>query len=189
MKRSRLLPALLLLSACEGTTFERAPLAAEACDPSFAGRWASVAEDPADRGEVVLVVSAECFLEVEEHERTGVRTGEGTRVHLGRHGPHRYAWVDAGWVHRRFEEPDTPPAGDVYLLRVALEGGDLRLWSTDDRPIAHRIIDDELDGEVVARDSRLFNRLTGAQDPAVLDHPGFFDAEPARFRREATPAR
>lgn len=188
MKRLPLLSFLLLLAACEGTTFERVPLAEEACDPSFAGRWASMAEDPADRGEVVLAISADCRLEVEEHARSGVRTGEGTRVHLGRHGAHRYAWVDAGWVHRRFEEPDTPPAGDAYLLRFALEDGDLLLWSTDDRPIAHRIVDDEIDGEVIARDSRLFNRLTGAQDPSVLELPGFFDAEPARFRRERAAA-
>lgn len=188
MMSRRFLPVLLLLAACEGTTFERVPLTEQACDASFAGRWASVAEGPDDQGEVVLVVSPDCHLEVEEHERSGVRTGEGSRLHLGHHGTHRYAWVDAGWVHRRFEEPDAPPAGDVYLLRFALEGGDLLLWSTDDRPIAHRIIDDELDGEVVARGSRLFNRLTGPQDPAVLDHPGFFDAEPARFRRETVPA-
>ena len=177
--------AAALLAACQGTSFEKPPIADAGCDPALAGTWLSQDEGPADEGEVVLLVDARCRVHVEEHEATGVKRGDGVQAHLGRHGKHDYLWVDARWAHARFDEPQAPPAGDVYLLRYQREGELLTLWTPDDKPIAHAIIDNDLTGEVVSRDNRLFNRLTGEPGPDVLDRPGFFKAEPVRFRRQA----
>ena len=172
-----------LLAACEATTFEHAPLAALPCDPALVGHWASEGEGHDKDGEMVLQIDAACALTVVEHKADGPRTGEATALHLGRHGNHDYAWVDAGWMMRRFDEDHRFPEGDVFLMRYRRQGDRLELWSTDDKAIAHAIIDDDLDGEVLARENELFNRLTGRQEPAVLEHRGLFDAEAAGFRR------
>ena len=193
MNRSSLLaPCLLfgtlLLAGCQGTMFEKSPLAETGCNPALAGTWLSQDEDPDDVGEVVLKVDARCRVEVEEHEARGIKRGDAVQVRLGRHGTHDYLWVDARWAHKRFEEDHVPPAGDVYLLRYALQGDELSIWSTDDKPIAHDIIDNELTGEVISRDNRLFNRLTGEPGPDVLDRASLFKADAARFRRQAPAA-
>ena len=187
MNKLPLLLAIGLLAACQATTFEKPPLQAVACDPALAGLWASEGEDGDDDGEIQLTIDAACRLEVTEHKPDGPKTGEATTVFLGRNGKHTYAWVDANWLMRRFDEDHRPPEGDVYVMRYRLKGDVIDLWSTDDPPIAHAIIDDQLEGEVLARDERLFNRLTGDQDPAVLDRKGFFDADAGRFKRVPTP--
>ena len=184
MKKLLILIACVLLAACEATTFEQAPVAALPCDPALAGHWASEGDGEDDDGEVVLQIDAACQLAVVEHKSDGKpRTGEATRLHLGRHGRHHYAWVDAGWMMRRFDEDHRFPDGDVFLVRYRQRGDRLDLWATDDKAAAHAIIDDRLEGEVLARDNELFNRLTGGQDAAVLEHRGLFDAEAVSFRR------
>ena len=175
--------ALLALAGCQVTTFEQSPLAALPCDPAVVGEWHSEGDGSSGDGEMILLVSADCRLQVEERTADGPRTGEATALFLGEHAGQRYAWTDAGWMMRRFEEDHAPAAGDVHLVRYALEGDRLGVWSTDDRPIAHAIIDHELEGEVIARDRRLFNRLTAPQAPEVLARPGFFDAEGLWFRK------
>ena len=177
------LVAAALLAGCQVTTFEQSPLAALPCDPAVVGEWHSVGDEPSGDGEMILRVSATCKLTVEERTADGPRTGEPTPLFLGEHAGQRYAWTDAGWLLRRFGEDHAVPAGDVHLVRFTLEGDRLGLWSTDDKPIAHAIIDGDLSGEVIARDRRLFNRLVAPQKPEVLEHPGFFDAEPAWFRK------
>jgi hypothetical protein len=183
VKKLLILIACVLLSACEATTFEKAPIAALPCDPALVGHWASEGDGEDEDGEVVLQIDAGCQLAVLEQKADGPRTGEATALHLGRHGRHHYAWVDAGWMMRRFDEDHQFPAGDVYLVRYRRQGDRLQLWSTDDKAVAHAIIDDRLDGEVFAADNELFNRLTGTQEATVLDHRGLFDAEAAGFRR------
>ena len=178
--------AALLLAGCQMTSFEKSPLAAAGgCDPALVGDWASIGDPPDEDGEVTLRLDAQCRLTYEERKATGLVTGEATTVHVARHGDHAYAWVDAAWALARFEEDHRPPAGDIMLVRYRLDGDVLELWSTDDKPIAHAIIDGQLEGEVIAADNELFNRLTGEQAPAVLERDGLFDAEPARFRRAA----
>jgi hypothetical protein len=183
VKKLPILMSCLLLAACEATTFEHPPVAALPCDPALAGHWASEGEGDDKDGEIVLQIDAACQLAVVEHKADGPSTGDPTTLHLGRHGRHAYAWVDAGWMMRRFDEDHRFPDGDVFLMRYRQQGGRLELWSTDDKLIAHAIIDDKLEGEVLARDNELFNRLTGRQDPEVLEHRGLFDAEAAAFRR------
>lgn len=183
MKKLLIVMSCVLLAACEATTFEQAPVAALPCDPALAGHWASEGEGDDKDGEIVLQINAACQLAVVEHKANGPSTGEPTALHLGRHGRHHYAWVDAGWMMRRFDEDHRFPDGDVFLMRYRRQGDRLELWSTDDKLIAHAIIDDKLEGEVLARDNELFNRLTGQQEPEVLEHRGLFDAEAAGFRR------
>lgn len=175
----------LLLAGCQMTTFEQSPVAATGCDPALAGHWLSTGDEPGEDGEMVLRIDAQCRLEVDEHKQGEVHTGAATTFKVGRHGAHRYAWVDGAWLSTRFEEEHQPPAGDVYVLRYAVDGDRLQLWSTNEKPIAHAIIDGELKGEVVYRDNSLFNRLVGEQPASVLERADFFDDEPGQFRREA----
>lgn len=177
------LVALLALSGCQVTTFEQSPLAALPCDPAVTGEWHSVGDEPSGDGEMILRITDDCQLSIEERTAEGPRTGEATPLFLGEHAGQRYAWFDAAWMLRRFDEDHALPAGDVHLVRFAITGDRLALWSTDDKPVAHAIIDGELGGEVVARDRRLFNRLVGPQSPELLERPGLFDAEPVAFRK------
>ena len=187
MKPIRLLSALpcLLLAACQVTTFAQAPIAAGPCDPALVGDWADHDPDAsaAAPAEVVLRIDAGCRVEVEEHKHGGVTRGDAVQLHLGRHGSHRYAWVDANWLMARFDEEHRFPAGDVVLMRFALDGDGLVVWNTDDKPMAHAVIDDEISGEVLALEHELFVRLTGEPDPGVLERDGFFDTDAAHFRR------
>ncbi len=183
MKKLLIAMTCVLLAACEATTFEHAPIAALPCDSTLAGHWASEGEGDDKDGEMVLQIDASCQLSVLEQKADGPRTGEPTALHLGRHGKHHYAWVDAGWMMRRFDEDHRFPEGDVFLVRYLRQGDRLEIWATDDKPVAHAIIDDTLEGEVLARDNELFNRLTGQQEATVLEHRGLFDAESAGFRR------
>jgi hypothetical protein len=132
---------------------------------------------------MILRISNDCQLAIEERTADGPRTGEPTPLFLGEHAGRRYAWTDATWMLRRFGDEDVVLEGDVHLVRYAITGDRLELWSTDDKPIAHAIIDGKLEGEVVARDRSLHNRLVAPQAAAVLEFPGFFDAEPAAFRK------
>ena len=182
-RRTLVAACALLLGACQMTTFDEAPLAAGACDPELAGRWLSQDEDPAKHGEVVLRLDATCQLVVDLRGNDGVRTSAPTPLHTGQHGLYRYAWVDARWALALFEEAHAAPEGDVYLVRVARDGDRLTLWTTNDKSVAHAIIDGGLQGDVSARNRDLFNRLAGNPAPAVLDHAGLFNAEPVQFQR------
>ena len=180
----------LLLAACQVTTFEKAPIAAlPGCDPALVGTWSSIDPDGTaeDDGEVMLDIGADCALTYREREADGgIRTVPATPLRVGRHGSHAYGWVDGTWGLRAAEEEDhTLPAGDVIVLRYRLDGDTLSVWSTDDKAIAHAIVDDDLNGHTDAGGGDIVNRLTGEQDPAVLDRAGFFDDEPGTFRRAA----
>lgn len=177
-----------LLGGCQITAFEQVPVAAQACDPQLTGRWLSVAEDPGKAGEVELRIDADCQLQVDEHKRDGIRKGDGTPFHVGSHGGHDYAWVDAGWARRRFDPEGVelrPMAGDNYLVRLQRQDDLLTLYAPDSTAIAHRIIDGDIPGEVLYDDWRLHNRITGAVQSDLLEQPGFFDAQPITFRRAA----
>ena len=190
-RRALLASAALLLGACQMTTFDAAPLAAGPCDPALAGQWLSQDEDPAKNGDVALHVDEACALvldmAVNPEPGKGAparRRSEPTALHLGQHGLYRYAWVDARWALAQFEADQPTPAGDVYLLRIARDGDRLTLWTTNDKAVAHAIIDGELSGEVASRNRDLFNRLAGNEAPAVLDHPALFNADPVQFLRQ-----
>lgn len=178
----------LLLAACQMTTFERVPLAAAGtCDPALVGTWTSLdpGGDAAADGEVTVSIDAACSLRYAERQRDGtLREVPATTLHVGRHGAHAYGWVEAAWGLLAADETDvTVPAGDMIVLRYAVDGGTLSVWNTDDKTIAHAIIDGELTGRTESNGDDIVNRLTGDPSADVLDRPGFFDGDPAIFRR------
>ena len=127
-----------------------------------------------------------CVLTFTERETDGtLRTDPPTPLHVARQGDHAYAWVDAGWAVRHVGEDADPAvtAGDIALVRYAVDGDQLRLWSTDDKAIAHAIVDDEISGSTTASGGDIANRVFADAPASVLDRPAFFDAEPATMRR------
>jgi hypothetical protein len=185
MKTIRGLCALpcLLLAACQVTTFEKAPIAASpGCDPALAGRWIAADEG----GEVELVVGPDCTLSVAERENDGwkVPPKPPTTLHVGRHGDRNYGWVDATWGLMVADEADRVlPEGDVVVLRYRIEGDRLLVWGADDKAIAHRIVDGDLQGRTQVDGSDIINRLSGDQPAEVLEERSFFEAEPEIFLR------
>ena len=184
MKLLSAIAACLLLGACQGTTFQTAPLAELPCDGGLAGQWLSVDDDKKEAdGEVELRIGSDCRMEVDEHERDGTRSGAATFVHTGRAGRQAYLWVDAGWGLARFAPSRTAPAGDVFVLRYRLRGDRLEMQTTDDKVIAHMIIDGRIPGDVNCIDGNLLNRITGDAHPEVLAMPGVFGSKKLRFNR------
>jgi hypothetical protein len=57
------------------------------------------------------------------------------------------------------------------------------MQATDDKAIAHLIIDEKIPGDVSRRDGNLLNRITGAAHPEVLAMPGVFEDKKLSFRR------
>jgi len=178
-----LVAALLLLSACQGTAFEKPPLADSPCDVRLAGHWESVGDRAEENGEVQLDISDSCNLAVSERKQGKIIEGEPTRLHVGQLGAWWYLWVDAEWSRKRFDTGLPVRPGDVYLMRYELRKGELVLNMPDDKLIAHRIIDGDIPGQVSKDDQNLQNRITGGPHPRLLDSPGFFSREAMRFRR------
>ena len=161
---------LLLLTACQRTVFEHPPAAAD-CDPALTGLWLSHGEPPEADGELELRIGADCRLETLSHERNGERRSEPTHLSTAQIGKRRLLWVDAGWANRSFDiEPgplDRP--GDVYVFAYRLRDGELRLFAADDRALAHAIIDDRVDGDLLQRGDDLVVRVRGkSEDIAKL---------------------
>ncbi|OGT55745.1 MAG: hypothetical protein A3E01_17470 [Gammaproteobacteria bacterium RIFCSPHIGHO2_12_FULL_63_22] len=176
---------LALLCACQGTTFQTPPLAAGACDPGLSGRWISINEDGRPDGEMVLVFSADCQLDVTDRSNGNLREGDPTQVHVAQSGANGFMWVDAGWTAKRFDFADLAAhPGDVFLMRYSWDQGELLFNDMDDKAVAHLIIDGKIPGTVDYEDDRLLNRITGPARPEVLTLPGVFSAEFGRFRRD-----
>lgn len=183
---------LLALAGCEATTFQNPPLAEQACDPQLNGDWLSVADskDNDTPGEVELQIDKTCSLALVEHKKDGDARGDITMLHVGRDGAQGYFWLDATWAFKRAQSTEPAPAGDVYVLRYVLHDNDLQLYTIDDRAIAHRILNEELKGEVHKTESTLVNRLTGTVTPQQLRSGITFENKPARFMRlAAVPAK
>ena len=190
MNRLALLAMLLVLSGCGATTFEKAPLPELACDSDLVGRWLSVAGRGEVDGEVELHIDDNCNLDLVERDKPGKKPAETIRLHVGQSGRQRYAWVDAGWAQLDFSPDNAAQEQDVFVLRYSVNRDRLELQVTDDKAIAHLIIDGRITGDVARTNSHLVNRITGGPHPEVLALPGVFDREKIRFRRatgEASP--
>jgi hypothetical protein len=129
-----------------------------------------------------------------EHDGDGDRRSQPTQLHTGRAGGVRYLWVDAAWANRAFEvEPgaiDHP--GDVYLFAYALSRDVLRLATPPHRALAHRVIDQDIPGEVSMLGDELAVRITGdgeAVRKVLSKHRVFRMDEAWRFRRAPERAR
>lgn len=177
------LACVLLISACQGTAFEKAPVAETGCDTALVGTWDSVEDDGKVDGEVRAQIGGDCKLEVFERKDNVMRAGDATTLHVGKGGTHGYVWVDSAWSLKRFSGGfEGKPAG-FYLMRYRVDGELLILHGPDDRWVAHRIIDEDIEGETQKNGEGLNNRITGGPHPKVLDMPGFFGTEDVRFRR------
>lgn len=176
---------LALLCACQGTTFQTPPLAATVCDSALPGRWISINENGRPDGEMVLVFSADCQLDVTDRSNGNLREGEATPAYVARSGMDRYMWVNAGWAAQRFDFADLAVnPGDVFLMRYSWDQDELLFNDVDDKVVAHLIIDGKIPGTVDYVDDRLLNRITGPARPEVLSLPGVFSTEFLRFRRD-----
>jgi len=183
MKTLSLAAIVLLLSACQVTTFEKPPIAEAACDRQLVGLWSSIGDDADEDGEMQLDISSTCSLDVSDRHQGEMRHGEATQLHVGKLGSQAYLWVDSSWAEQRFESDLPPHPGDIYLLRYEVKNDELSLNSTNDKVIAHRIIDDEIPGDTSKIGHDLHNRVTGGPHPALLETPGLFKDEAIRFRR------
>jgi hypothetical protein len=187
-RRSLALLLLVGLAGCEATTFEKPPLAETSCDPQLVGDWLTVA-DPGSSdmpGEGELRIDKSCMLIAIDHKLDKPVTSDTIQLHIGHDGAQKYLWVDSAWAFRFAQSDEPAPAGDVTVLRYDLQGKDLTLNMTDDRAIAHRIIDGDLQGDVHESDGVLLNRLTGKLTPEQLREKVAFSDKPAQFvRREA----
>ncbi len=195
MKVVRCIPLILLASliGCEATTFEKPPLAEAVCDRQLIGDWLTVADpgsnDTAGEGE--LQIDKTCRLIAIDHkqDKTGAKTtqtSDATKLHVGHDGAQRYIWVYAAWAFRFAQSDQASPAGDITVLRYAIDVDQLALSMTNDRAIAHHIIDGDLQGDLHKVDGALFNRLTGVVTPEQLRSKVAFKNKPARFSRSAT---
>ena len=152
------------LGACERTAFQSPPSASTRCDKALIGHWLSEGSEGSQDGELEAFVDADCNLRVDERKAEGVRHSTKTPLRSDRIGSERYLWLDAEWAHRAFEAEasvlDVP--GDIYLFSYATTGRDrLMLYSPRHRAIAHRVLDKDINGELVARENSLSVRIPG----------------------------
>jgi hypothetical protein len=193
---SFLFVATLLLSGCETVVFEAPPVAAQACDPALVGHWLSVADKPAENGEVELRIATDCTLLFVEHEKGVTREGAPTTLHVGRDGRIAYAWVDARWAEVRMalsdaekapaqDKPSQFAAGDIVLMQYRVAARRLELRNASPKPFAHRIIDGKLKGDVRTDGDDLAVRVRAPVDPRQLRDPALFPRGEMRFERAA----
>lgn len=185
LRSTMLMCVLALTCACQATSFQTPPLADGDCDPALAGGWVSLDDKGVPNGDLRLLISASCQINL---TGTSVKQAppEGpTQAHMARHGGQSYAWLDAGWANRMMEvkEFQVDP-GDVYLFRYEVHDDELLLQTVDHKVVAHRIIDGDIAGTVRSDENVLVNRVTGIAQPIVLDVPGLFSKDASRFGRE-----
>jgi hypothetical protein len=168
------------LAACERTAFQSPPSDSTRCDKALVGHWLSEGDAGRRDGELVAFVDAECNLRVDEYRSEGIRTSAKTALRSDRIGSERYLWLDADWAHRSFEiEPGAlAVSGDVYLFSYATSGRNrLLLHAPRHRAIAHRVLDRDISGEIIAREDSLSVRIPGDSDAiaALLRKYRLFD--------------
>jgi hypothetical protein len=159
--------AACVLTGCERTVFRHAPAEAAAeCDPALVGRWLSQDDNPQEEGELVATVDAQCRLVTVERKAEGPRTSAPTTLRSGRADGVRYLWVDAAWANASFDVDATPldQPGDVYVFAWRTSRGQLELAAPPHRSLAHKVLDKDMEGEVMLHDDSLTVRLTGERD-------------------------
>jgi hypothetical protein len=194
----RWLPLMLLALACGGcetVVFQAPPVAAQACDAALVGTWSSLGDRKENNGEVELRIAPDCTLLFVEHEKSGVREGEPTTLHVGSDGRLGYAWVDARWAEQRLESPPKPgearapssfAAGDIVLMRYRVTGRRLDLGDADAKLFAHRVIDGKIKGTVTRdEEGHLAVRVSAPVDPKALRDAALFPRGQMRFERVA----
>ena len=190
---------LLALAGCERTAFQSPPSDSTRCDRGLIGQWVSVDEKTQHDGELVVVVGDDCNLRVQRsesvpHAAAGTVADAGpvsepTALRSDRVGNSRYLWLDAAWAQRNFDIVAGPldVPGDVYVFSYATDGREgLTLHGVRHRALAHRILDKDINGEVLAREDALTLRVRGDidQTATLLRKFLLFDQKNGlRFRR------
>jgi len=186
MIRASILVWLLALTcACQGTSFQNAPLASAGCDPALVGEWISLDDKGVANGELRLSISATCQIDMSGTSAKPVAAEGTTQVYTATRAGQAYAWFNAAWANRLFDvkEFQVDPR-DIYLFRYEIGGNQLHLRSVDHKAVAHRIIDGDITGTVRSDDNVLVNRVTGPARPEILDFPKLFSTESTNFTRE-----
>ena len=178
-----LLALSLLLCGCESTSFQAPPVAETSCDPALVGVWLPGDGNKDGDEDAELRIDPQCQIDFVDEKNGTRREGPPTKAHVGGDGDKHYLWVDAAWAVARFDLKQATPAGDLFVVRYRFKDGQLLLTMTDDRTIAHRIIDGKIRGEVHRIDGDLRNRLLAPIAPAVLREPGFFELNETLLRR------
>ena len=182
--------AVLALGGCERTVFRHAPADAVAkCDPALVGRWLSQDEDPREEGELVATVDADCRLVTVERKSEGPRTSRPTTLRSGKADGVRYLWVDAAWANASFDVEPTPldEPGDVYVFAWRTRGDRLELAAPPHRALAHKVLDKDMEGEVMLHDDSLTVRLTAEREDLrklLRTWRVYRFDKPLRFRRD-----
>jgi len=201
-----LLLSLGLLGGCESTRFEAPPVAQSTGDEALFGRWLSVGDRPDEMGEVELRIEPHgwgerdaesgidtfnfaTLLTFVENKKEGTVTGEATRLGYGHDGDRHYLWVDANWAEVRMGEKPRANKGDVFVFRYRVRGDRLEVWQVDTNAIAHRVIDNQLKGDVHQADDELHVRLKAPVDPKALRARGFWDEDVLLFERAPVDAK
>lgn len=174
------LAAVLVLCGCERTVFESPPSDSARCDKALVGHWVSEGDDGARDGELIAHVDPGCTLRVEQTRDGGVQRSASTPLRSDRLAGGRYLWVDAAWAHATFDVESGPldQPGDIYLLSYTSTGRDrLTLYAVRHRALAHRVLDKDIAGELLARENALAVRIPGDSDAtaALLRKYRLFD--------------
>ncbi|MEO8742567.1 MAG: hypothetical protein ABI365_05165 [Lysobacteraceae bacterium] len=195
MKIAHCIPLMILLASllgCEATTFQKPPLAEASCDTQLVGDWLTVPDAGTSDapGEGELQIDKTCQLIVIDHKQDKTHADQAnasdpTQLHVGHDGTHGYIWVDSAWAFGFARSDLKPPTGDVTVLRYGISGDDLSLSLTDDRAIAHHLIDGNLKGDVRKIDNTVLNRITGTLALGQLRDQIVFSDKPAHFVRHA----
>lgn len=180
-----LVACCLLLASCESTSFQAAPVVEGPCDPALVGDWRPGDSEKQGSDDAELRIDSKCQLVFVDNENGKHREGPPTKAHVGSDGDNHYLWVDAAWAIARFDLKQQLPEGDLFVVRYQVKDDQLTLNLTDDRVIAHRIIDGKIPGEIRRIDGDLRNRILAPIDPAALRQPGFFKINETLLRRQA----
>lgn len=161
-----LLSTLTMLAGCERSAFQSPPAAAAACDAALVGHWWSQGDRPDEAGELQAIVDADCRLVTIERRNEGERRSGPTTLHNARVGGVDYLWIDASWAHRSFDVESSPidRDGDVYLFAYRARGDRLQLDPPPHRALARRVLDGDIDGDVIRQGEQLAVRVHGDRD-------------------------
>lgn len=189
-----LLMVTLALGGCQRTLFSQAPAAGTACDVALQGRWVSVDKAGTPDGEIEAALGADCRVTITEHRPEGPRVWPPVAVASQRIGRRDLVWLDAAGINRAFEITSGPVdrEGTVYVFAYTRTRDRLDLLPPDHRRLAHRVVDGDLAGAVLADGSDLTVRVD-AEAAALAklfgESRSFQRSEPLRFRRAAEPPR
>jgi hypothetical protein len=181
--------ALLALGACSETRFESPPGdTIESCDAGWKGLWIDASGDAGsgEDDELAFQVDEECRFQMIERPEPD--------------GPPKLIHIPLNFVHDRGKDYivvaddqlagvveidpvygiDPAPEKSYYLGRYHLDGDRLTIAGIDSRKVAHRVVDNDLDGTVDRRKNELhvYVRGNSAAILEILRKHDLFESKP-----------